>query len=57
MITTCTNMGIAGLLQAVTTAGSQEEMKKSWDELHGYIWEYLPGVKIGDFAFFDATTD
>lgn len=48
---------IASSLQAINAAASPAEMKKLWDELHGYIWDYLPGVKLANFAFFDATTD
>ncbi|EKN70644.1 family 5 extracellular solute-binding protein [Neobacillus bataviensis LMG 21833] len=51
------NPQLAEMLGAVNTASSDEEMKRKWDEAQGYIWEYLPGVKFGDYSGFDATTN
>lgn len=38
----------ADLIHKMVVAETLEEAKATWDELQGYLWEYLTIVKIGD---------
>ena len=35
-------------LTAIKNSTSNEEAQQIWNEAQGYLWEYLPGVKVGD---------
>lgn len=41
---------IHNLIDQVVKAQSDQEAKEVWDELQGYLWEYLPIIKLGDFT-------
>lgn len=45
------------LLNAIQTAPSLEEASELWNELHGYLWEYLTVVKMGEGMKLAVTTN
>lgn len=48
---------VNSLLEKIKMSASQEEAKKQWDTLQGYLWtEYLPVSKYGDYTYIIATT-
>lgn len=44
------------LYEDIKNSSTEQEAKKSWDELQRYAWEYLPVTKISDFARVTVTT-
>ncbi|MFT9846664.1 ABC transporter substrate-binding protein [Aneurinibacillus sp. REN35] len=52
------NEKVTNSLKAITLAASQEEAKKHWEELQGYLWnEYLPVSKAGQYSRIIGTTN
>lgn len=47
---------INGLLEEIVVAESNDIAKEKWDELQGYLWEYLPVIKLGDFTKISVTS-
>lgn len=45
------------LINDMVTAESLDEAKQVWDELQGYLWEYLTAVKLGDTMDISVTSD
>ncbi|KAB2331493.1 ABC transporter substrate-binding protein [Cytobacillus depressus] len=48
---------IEDLMGKIDGAATQEEAFAAWDELQGYLYEYLPTIKIGDTYLFVAYSD
>lgn len=51
------NPKITELLTAIRSAGTSEEAKTHWDELQGFLYEYLPSTAIGQYKSILATTN
>ncbi|WP_404332142.1 ABC transporter substrate-binding protein [Mesobacillus maritimus] len=39
---------LSNYLTEIKNSTSNEEAQQIWDEAQGYLWDYLPGVKVGD---------
>ncbi len=51
------NPKITELLTAIRSSATPEEAKAKWDELQGFMYEYLPSTAIGQYKSILATTD
>jgi len=48
---------LAELVAASASAMGDEQIRTAADDLQGYIWESLPGIKVGDVYAYYATRD
>lgn len=48
---------VSDLLTAIRTADTEDAAKANWEELQGYLYEYLSSTAIGQYKSILATTD